>query len=155
MILIVKNVPSSALSSKAPNRKQIGTKYLPQSGGKGACFFFMSDPTDLWVTVKLWQHIRRVFEYLYNSTQAWFSSVRPSFNCFLIQERLKTVNKPEKSVPASPWRFYLIFQFLWNKRFIMIWKTHNNKSISLLRREPAIPFLKLTRIAAHIWSSQH
>ena len=40
MILIVKNVPSSALSSKAPNRKQIGTKYLQQPGGKGACFFF-------------------------------------------------------------------------------------------------------------------
>ena len=53
------------------------------------------------------------------------------------------------------WRFYLIFQFLWNKRFIMIRKTHRDKSTSLLRLEPAIPFLKLTRFTAQIWSSQH
>ena len=53
------------------------------------------------------------------------------------------------------WRFYLIFQFLWNDRFIMIRKTHGDKSTSLLGREPAIPFLKLTRFNAPIWSSQH
>ena len=48
MILIVKNVPSSALSSKASNRKQIGTKYLQQPVGNGVCFFFfMPDRTDL------------------------------------------------------------------------------------------------------------
>ena len=40
MILIVKNVPSSALSSKASNRKQIETKYLQQPVGNGICFFF-------------------------------------------------------------------------------------------------------------------
>ena len=40
MILIVKNVPSSALSSKASNRKQIGTKYLQQPVGNGVCFIF-------------------------------------------------------------------------------------------------------------------
>ena len=41
MILIVKNVPSSALSSKASNRKQkIKTKYLQQPVGNGVCFFF-------------------------------------------------------------------------------------------------------------------
>ena len=51
---------------------------------------------------------------------------------FLIQERLKTVNKPEKpkrfKTPEGgysrnivlAWRFYLIFQFLWNDRFIII-----------------------------------
>ena len=37
----------------------------------------------------------------------------------------------------------------------MIRKTHRDKSTSLLRREPAIPFLKLTRFTAQIWSSQH
>ena len=48
MILIVKNVPNSTLSSKAANRKQIGTKCLQQPGGKEVCFFFfMPDPTDL------------------------------------------------------------------------------------------------------------
>ena len=31
---------SGALSSKAANRKQIGTKYLQQPGGKEVCFFF-------------------------------------------------------------------------------------------------------------------
>ena len=41
------------------------------------------------------------------------------------------------------WRFYLIFQFLWNKRFIMIRKTHRDKSTSLLRREPAIPHFEV------------
>ena len=53
------------------------------------------------------------------------------------------------------WRFYLIFQFLWNKRFIMIRKTHRDKSTSLLRREPAKPLLKLTLFTSQIWSSQH
>ena len=40
LILIVNNVPSSALSSKTANRKQIGTKCLQQPGGKEVCFFF-------------------------------------------------------------------------------------------------------------------
>ena len=48
MILIVKNVPNCALSSKAANRKQIGTKCLQQPGGKLVFFlFFMPGPTDL------------------------------------------------------------------------------------------------------------
>ena len=47
MILIVKNVRSSALSSKDSNRKQMGTKYLQQPVGNGVCFFFMPDRTDL------------------------------------------------------------------------------------------------------------
>ena len=48
MTFIVNNVPSSALSSKASNRKQIGTKYLQQPVGNGVCFFFfMLDRTDL------------------------------------------------------------------------------------------------------------
>ena len=38
MILIVKNVPSSALSSKASNPKQIGTKYLQQPVGNGVWY---------------------------------------------------------------------------------------------------------------------
>ena len=49
MILIVKNVPSSAFSSKASNLKQIGTNYLQQPVGNGVCFFFfffMPDRTD-------------------------------------------------------------------------------------------------------------
>ena len=40
MTFIVNNVPSSALSSKTANRKQIGTKCLQQPGGKEVCFFF-------------------------------------------------------------------------------------------------------------------
>ena len=40
MILIVKNVRSSALSSKDSNRKQMGTKYLQQPVGNGVCLFF-------------------------------------------------------------------------------------------------------------------
>ena len=40
LILIVNNVPSSALSSKTANRKQIGTKCLQRPGGKEVRFFF-------------------------------------------------------------------------------------------------------------------
>ena len=48
LILILNKVPSSALSSKAANCKQIGTKCLQQPGGKEVCFiFFMPEPTDL------------------------------------------------------------------------------------------------------------
>ena len=40
MILIVKNVPSCALSSKASNRKQIGPKYPLQPVGNGVWYAF-------------------------------------------------------------------------------------------------------------------
>ena len=57
MILIVKNVPSSALSSKASNRKQIGIKYLQQPVGNGVCFFFFFYAWShwfVWLKLLLW-----------------------------------------------------------------------------------------------------
>ena len=94
--------------------------------------------------------------------------VQSSFNCFFDTRKIKnckqTWKKPKRLKTLEggysrntvlAWRFYLIFQFLWNDRFIMIRKTHRDKSTSLLGRESAIPFLKLIPFTAHIWSSQH
>ena len=39
-MILKKDVPNSALSSKAANRKQIGTQCFQQPGGKEVCFFF-------------------------------------------------------------------------------------------------------------------
>ena len=47
MILILKNVPDSALSSKAANRKQIGTHAFSNLVVKRYVSYFMPDPTDL------------------------------------------------------------------------------------------------------------
>ena len=64
--------------------------------------FLMPDPTDLIglnfcsglgeVVTAHKESLRINKGYLYNYTQTWLSSVRSS-----LQERLKTVNKPEKT----------------------------------------------------------
>ena len=106
-------------------------------------FFFMPDRTDLFglnfcsghsdvVTA----HTESLRTPVQRATQAWFFFVRSSFNCFFFffyTRKIKNCKQTWQSlntwgsyvrniVPA--WRFYLIFQFLWNKRFIMIRKTH-------------------------------
>ena len=53
------------------------------------------------------------------------------------------------------WRFYLIFQFLWNKRFIMIRKTHCETSPHRFCDVSLPTIFELTRFTAQIWSSQH
>ena len=57
MTFIVNNVPSSALSSKASNRKQIGTKYLQQPVGNGVWYVFFFScliPLICWLKLLLW-----------------------------------------------------------------------------------------------------
>ena len=55
MILIVKNVPSSALSSKASNCKQIRTKYLQRPIGNGYVSFFHAwSHLFVWLNLLLW-----------------------------------------------------------------------------------------------------
>ena len=158
MILIVKNVPNSTLSSKAANRKQIGTKCLQQPGGKEVCFFFfMPDPTDLFGLNFCSGHGEVVTAHkeslripVQKATQAWFSSVRSSFNYFFDTRKIyKNCKQTWKYLNA--WRplkeaihailcllgvFTRYFSFCGIKDLSWL-ERHRDKSTSLLRREPA------------------
>ena len=110
MILIVKNVPSSALSSKAPNRKQIGTKYLQQPVGNGVCFFFFHAWSHWFVWLKLLSgysdvvtaHTEGLRTPVQKATHAWFFFVRSSFNCFFDTRKIKNCKQTWKS--RNAWR---------------------------------------------------
>ena len=169
--MIVNNVPSSALSSKAANHKQIGTKCLQQSGGKEVCFFFYA-----------WSHWFDWFKLLLWSRWSWIVTAHEESLKIPVQlysglillceieftRKIKNCKQTWKNLNA--WRplkeaihaiLCLLGVFTWYFSFCEIkdlsWLERHTETSQHRFCDVSLPYhiLKVTLFTSQIWSSQH